>query len=139
MVESGAREPDDIVTKESPYSVAETVTRLTRILNAKGQILFGIFDQAAEARRRGLELRDTILVLFGNPVSGTPVMDAAPLAALDLPLKVLVWADGGQTKLSYVRPDALGGRHRLDPALVAPLAGIGPLTDAVVAPTPLGE
>jgi uncharacterized protein (DUF302 family) len=52
-------------------------------------------------RAVGLELRDTKVVIFGSPLAGTPVMSAAPLAALYLPLKVLVWADGDQTKLSY--------------------------------------
>ena len=55
---------------------------------------FAVIDQAAEARQAGQRLRDTVLVLFGSPAAGTPVMAASPLAALDLPLKVLVWGDG---------------------------------------------
>jgi uncharacterized protein (DUF302 family) len=46
-------------------------------------------------------------VVFGSPKTGTPVMRAAPLAALDLPLKAPVWADGDQTKLSYTAPAEL--------------------------------
>jgi uncharacterized protein (DUF302 family) len=61
-------------------------------------------------------------------------MAASPLAALDLPLKVLVWADGDQVKVSYYAPSALAARHHLNPDLAANLAGIDPLTDAVVAP-----
>jgi uncharacterized protein (DUF302 family) len=57
--------------------------------------LFGVIDQSAEASRAGLELRDTTPVLSGSPVAGTPVMAASPLAALDLPLKVLVWHPTG--------------------------------------------
>jgi uncharacterized protein (DUF302 family) len=60
-------------------------------------------------------------------------MQAAPLAALDLPLKVLVWADGSQTKISYTAPTALADRYALRPVLSAKLAGIDALTDAVVA------
>jgi uncharacterized protein (DUF302 family) len=75
-----------------------------------------------------------VLVLFGSPAAGTPVMDAAPLAALDLPLKVLVWDDGGQTKVTYTAPEALAARYGLSAELAARLAGIGPLTDALVAP-----
>jgi len=72
--------------------------------------------------------------MFGSPAAGTPVMAAAPLAALDLPLKVLVWADEGQTKVSYDAPAALAARHHLGADLAANLAGIDALTDALVAP-----
>jgi uncharacterized protein (DUF302 family) len=129
-----ASDEKDIVTKLSARSVNETVSRLTEILAAKGMKVFALIDQSAEARRVGLQLRDTILVIFGSPVAGTPVMVASPLAALDLPLKVLVWTDGGQTKVSYVAPEALAARHHLSPDLAANLVGIDALTDAVVAP-----
>ena len=60
-------------------------------------------------------------------------MAASPLAALDLPLKIVVWADDGQTKVSYYAPAAIAARHHLGPDLVANLAGINALTDALVA------
>ena len=94
--------------------------------------VFSTVDHSGEARRHGLELRDTVVVIFGSPVAGTPVMQAAPLAALDLPLKVLVWDDDGQTRISYTDPAALAARHHLSESLAARLAGIGPLTDGVV-------
>jgi uncharacterized protein (DUF302 family) len=128
------RDETDIVTKLSPRSVADTVSRLTEMLGAKGMKLFAVIDQSAEARQAGLQLRDTTLVIFGSPVQGTPVMVASPLAALDLPLKVLVWADGEQTKVSYDAPGALAVRHHLSPDLAGNLAGIDALTDALVAP-----
>jgi uncharacterized protein (DUF302 family) len=124
----------DIVTKLSPRSVKETVSRLTGMVDAKGMRLFAVIDQSAEARQAGLELRETTLVIFGSPAGGTPVMVASPLAALDLPLKVLVWADGEQTKVSYYVPGSLAARHHLDAGLAGNLAGIDPLTDALVAP-----
>jgi len=122
-----------IVTKISPRPVAETVTRLTDLLGAKGLKVFAVIDQSDEARQAGLGLRDTTLVLFGNPSAGTPVMVEAPLAALDLPLKLLIWDDAGQTKVSYRAPAVLAARYRLNPALAKNLAGIDPLTDALVA------
>jgi len=103
------------------------------MIAAKGMKLFDVIDQAAEARRVGLTLRDTVLVIFGSPVAGTPVMAASPLAALDLPLKVLIWSDEGQTKVSYDAPAALAARHDLGPDLAGNLAGINGLTDALVA------
>jgi uncharacterized protein (DUF302 family) len=134
MTEDSTREPGEIVTKLGPRSVPETVARLTGILSEKGLKLFAVIDQSAEAAAAGLTLRETVLVIFGNPAAGTLVMQAAPLAAVDLPLKVLVWADGAQTKVSYVAPAALGTRYGLTADLTAKLAGIGPLTDALVAP-----
>lgn len=124
----------DVVTKLSPHTVADTVTRLTTVIEAKGLTLFAVIDQAAEARRVGLELRATTLVIFGSPVAGTPVMAASPLAALDLPLKVLIWDDAGQTTVSYTAPARLAARHHLGDDLAARLAGIGPLTEALVEP-----
>ena len=70
--------------------------------------------------------------MFGSPKAGTPVMQAAPLAALDLPLKVLVWADGNQTKLSYTSPGELAARYGLTDELASRVAGIDGLTDVVI-------
>jgi uncharacterized protein (DUF302 family) len=123
-----------IVTKISPRSVADTVTRFAGILGAKGVRVFDVIDQAAAAREVGQELRDTVLVIFGSPAAGTPVMVAAPLAALDLPLKVLIWDDAGQTKVTYVAPAELAARYQLGPDLEKNLEAINPLTDALVAP-----
>jgi uncharacterized protein (DUF302 family) len=61
-------------------------------------------------------------------------MAAAPLSALDLPLKIVVWDDAGQTKVSYTTPAAIGARYGLPDSLAANLAAINPLTDALVAP-----
>lgn len=124
----------EVVTKLSQQPVPATVAKLTAMLSAKGMKLFSVIDQAAEARQAGLPLRETTLVLFGSPRAGTPVMAAAPLSALDLPLKVLVWADGEQTKVSYYAPAALAARYDLSPELAAGLSGINALTDALVAP-----
>jgi uncharacterized protein (DUF302 family) len=134
MTDVSAGTEAGIVTKLSPRSVAGTVSRLTGMVSAKGMKLFAVIDQSAEARQAGLALRDTTLVIFGSPAAGTPVMAASPLAALDLPLKVLVWADAGQTKVSYLAPAALAARHQLSPGLAGNLAGIDPLTDALIAP-----
>jgi uncharacterized protein (DUF302 family) len=126
---------EGVVTKSSPRSVADTVARLSAIAAAKGLKVFDVIDHSAEAKANGLELRDTRVVIFGSPKAGTPVMVAAPLSALDLPLKVLVWADGSQTKVSYTAPGELARRYALSDDLAARLAGIDAVTDAVVSPT----
>ena len=122
-----------VITKLSPRPVAGTVSRLQELIKAKGLKLFAVIDQRAEAQSAGLDMPDTTLVIFGSPAAGTPVMVAAPLSALDLPLKVLVWSDEGQVKVSYYAPEELGRRHGLRQDLVEELAGIGPLTDALTA------
>jgi uncharacterized protein (DUF302 family) len=122
-----------VTTKLSPRSVPATVSRLTGILSAKGMKVFAVIDQSDQARAAGLRLRETTLVLFGNPAAGTPVMEAAPLAALDLPLKILIWDDGSRTNVTYFSPAAIAARYDLSAELAANLAGIDPLTDALVA------
>jgi len=122
-----------VITKVSPRSVADTVSRLVSLVEAKGMKVFAVVDHSGEAERAGLELRDTKLVVFGSPSAGTPVMAAAPLAALDLPLKVLVWDDDGRTNVSYTAPPELAARYGLSDDLAARLAGIDGLTDALVA------
>jgi uncharacterized protein (DUF302 family) len=131
--QSWDNEPD-VVNKISPRSVPETVGRLTDLLAVKGLKLFATIDQTAAAREAGLEMRETTLVIFGSPAAGTPVMVASPLTALDLPLKVLIWADNGQTNVTYYSPDAVAARHHLSPDLAARLQGINPVTDALIAP-----
>ena len=133
MTEDRLENEADVVTKLSHLSVADTVAKLTGMISAKGMKVFAVIDQSAEARQVGLSLRETTLVLFGSPKAGTPVMVASPLAALDLPLKVLVWADGEQTKVSYYAPAALAASHHLSADLAGNLAGINALTDALVA------
>lgn len=123
----------EVVTKTTSQSVEDTVARLQAVVTARGMKVFAVIDHSGEAKTAGLELRDSKLVIFGSPKAGTPVMVAAPLAALDLPLKLLVWADEGQTKLSYTAPRALAARYGLSDDLAAPLAGIDAVTDAVIA------
>ncbi|MBV9577307.1 MAG: DUF302 domain-containing protein [Chloroflexi bacterium] len=124
----------DITIKNSRRSVDATVQRLTTLIAERGMTIFATIDQTAAARGVGLDLRDTVLVLFGSPAAGTPVMETVPLAGLDLPLKVLVWDDEGQTRVSYLSPTALSARYGLTPSLAAPLAGIDHLTDVLVGP-----
>lgn len=125
--------PTEILTKESSRSVSKTVERFIDLLSEKGVKVFTVIDQREEAQRVGLDLRETVLVLFGDPSAGTPVMVASPLVALELPLRVVVWSDKGQTKVSYESPKSLGARYQLGEGLFGRLEGINPLTDALVA------
>jgi uncharacterized protein (DUF302 family) len=122
----------DHTTKDSPWSVTETVDRLTSLMAERAMTVFAVIDQRAAAVSTGMALRETVLVIFGNPAAGTPVMDAYPLAALDLPLKVLVWDDDHRTRVSYLTPAVLAARYDVPASLAAPLAGIDRLTDVVL-------
>jgi uncharacterized protein (DUF302 family) len=122
-----------VVTRLSPWSLSDTVARLSAVVAARGMKLFAVIDHSDEARNVGLDLRDTKLVIFGSPSASTPVIAAAPLAALDLPLRVIVWQDGYQTKVSYPSPVEVARRYGLDADLAAALDSIDALTSAVVA------
>jgi uncharacterized protein (DUF302 family) len=113
-------QPDrGIVTRHSPFSVPDTIDRLQKALAAKGVRLFALIDHSGEAEKAGLAMPPTQLLIFGNPVAGTPVMLAAPTAALDLPLKILVWQDStGAVQLSWNSPAWLQQRHGIPDALV---------------------
>jgi uncharacterized protein (DUF302 family) len=131
---TGVEKLAGVVTKVSSRSVADTVSALQELLAAKGVKVFTVIDQQAEARAAGLDLRETTLVVFGNPAAGTGVMVAAPLAALDLPLKVLVWAEPGRaTFVSYTDPSTLAARYGLGPDEAGALMVVNGLTDALVA------
>ncbi len=131
MTDDDSAGQSGIITKLSPRPVNETISRLTSMIAAKGMRLFAVIDQSAEAAQARLPLRETTLVIFGSPAAGIPVMAATPLAALDLPLKVLIWDDDGQAKVSYPAPAWLAARYQLSDELAANLAGIDPLTDAL--------
>ena len=131
---AGAPPTDGILHTRSPHTVSETVGLLTDAIAAAGAKLFDVIDHSGEAARVGLSLRDTKLLIFGNPAGGTPAMVAAPLAALDLPLKLLVWQDdGGAVWMSHLDPQWLAARHGLAPDLAGPLGAAGKLAARVAA------
>ena len=108
-----------IVTKPSHHSVDKTVEKIKAILQAKGVTLFALVDHSGEAEKVGMKMRPTKLLIFGNPRAGTPLMQAAPSVAIDLPLKILVWEDGeGKAWVSYNSPAYLQQRHGLPQELL---------------------
>ena len=108
-----------IIDTASHYSVDETVEKLKGILQAKGVILFALVDHSGEAKKAGMKMRPTKLLIFGNPKAGTPLMLASPSSAIDLPLKILVWEDArGQVWVTYNSPIYLQERHNLPPELL---------------------
>jgi uncharacterized protein (DUF302 family) len=123
-----ANQPEGIVNLPTHSSVDETVARLQAMLQEKGVQIFALIDHSGEAKRAGIEMRPTKLLIFGNPKAGTPLMLAAPTIAIDLPLKLLVWEDAsGQTWITYNTPEYLQKRHGLPENLAAALGAPGGL------------
>jgi uncharacterized protein (DUF302 family) len=114
-----------IVTIPSHYSVDQTVQKLEAILHAKGVTLFAVVDHSGEAAKVGMAMRPTKLLIFGSPQAGTPLMQAAPSIALDLPLKLLVAEDAeGHAWISYNAPAYLTERHALPAEMVPVLTAV---------------
>ncbi len=117
---------EGIISKPSKYSVPETLHRLETILTLKGIKVFAQVDHSGEAEKAGLKMPPTQLLIFGNPKGGTPVMLAAPTAAIDLPWKALAWQDAaGQVWLSYNDAAYIQKRYGLGDDVIKPLAGLG--------------
>jgi uncharacterized protein (DUF302 family) len=128
---------DGLISVVSPRSAAETMTRLETIVKERGLNVFARIDHAAGATKIGKTLRPTELLIFGNPQGGTPLMECAQTAGIDLPLKALVWTDeAGKTMLSYNEPEYLAKRHGAAscPAVENLKKALGGIAQATIAP-----
>lgn len=103
---------DGLVTAKSPFAAKDTMNRFEELAKQRGLMVFARVDHAAGAAKVGKTLRPTELLIFGNPMGGTPLMECAQTAGIDLPLKALVWEDAqGQVWLGYNDPAYLAQRH----------------------------
>ena len=122
-----------VVTRPSKYSVSETIGRNERAVTAKGMQIFARIDHGGEAKKVGLAMRPTELLIFGNPKGGTALMVAKPTAAIDLPMKALAWEDeDGNVWLTYNSPELLHERHGVPAELTSKLDPVGRLLEAAV-------
>jgi uncharacterized protein (DUF302 family) len=128
------RADPDLVTLPSAHGVTGTVERLKDLLGRQSIQVFADIDHAEGAKRVGLPLRPTRLLIFGNPKAGTPLMQSRQTIGLDLPLRILVWEDeAGKIWLTYHRPEFLAQRHQVhdhDEAVKALGAGLASLARA---------
>ncbi len=99
------------MTKRSRFGYSETIATLTAAMTEVGNTIFALIDQSAAAESAGLVLRPTTLIIFGNPKGGTPLMEAFPLIALALPLKVLVWDEDGVVDVAYETMAEVAARY----------------------------
>ena len=100
-----------VIVKRSASGYGETVGRLSEAIERRGLTVFGRIDHAAAARESGLELADEQVVVFGNPRAGTPLMQSDPRIGIDLPLRILVWADAEGVLLGYRDPRELAADY----------------------------
>jgi uncharacterized protein (DUF302 family) len=114
--------PKGMITKSSPYSVKETIDRLVLFLESHGATIYARIDQQSELMKSGLSIRPIEFLMFGNPKAGGPIMQDNPLAAIDLPLKIIAWEDG-QKKVWLGFNDAsyIAERFGTPQALIKPL------------------
>jgi uncharacterized protein (DUF302 family) len=127
----GAGAAESLVIREAPGSVADTVTRLSAAVEGAGAKIVAVVDHAAGAEAVGSKIPAATLVIFGNPKLGTPIIAANPQAGIDLPVRVLVWDDGGKTKIGYTDPAVLKDRHGVsgaDEAFAAMAGALDKLT-----------
>ena len=121
-----------VITRPSGKSVPQTIDELSRLIADRGFTVFNVIDHSGVAERAGVRMPDSKLVMFGKPTVGAAVMLAAPLAGLDIPLKVLVWADGnGAASVSYNSPGFLAERHHLEGQLRAPFDAVESIVEAL--------
>ena len=116
----------------SARSACDTMSILKTVVVDRGLRIMAHIDHAEEATNVGLKMLPAALLIFGSPLSGTPMMIVAPTAAIDLPLKVLVWQDiEGRVWISYNSPRYLEERHGIPQSVAESIAGIKSLCEAV--------
>lgn len=124
--------PKGVIIRQSPFSVHETIDRLESLIRQRAITLYARIDQQAELQKAGLHSRPLEFILFGNPKGGGPVMLENPLAALDLPLKLIAWEDE-QNKMwvAYNNITYIGERYKLSAEVVSVLRLDGLVAEAL--------
>lgn len=132
-----AEDANGLISKKSPYSVSETLDRLQGILEKKGITVAVRWNHSERAREVEIPMRDTEVLIFGNPKLGSHLMTSKQTSGIDLPLKALAWEDAeGQVWLTYNDPQYLADRHGITdrPEIIRKMTGaLGKMTDAAVA------
>ena len=114
--------PKGVIEQASPFSVRETIDRIADFLTVHGVTIYARIDQQSEVRKAGREIAPLEFLLFGNPKAGGPIMEENPMAALELPLKIVAWQDKeGKTRIAYNEAQYIEDRYSLRHELSQPL------------------
>lgn len=128
----------DLIIKESTADFGTTVQRLQSEIEKRGATVVATVDHAAAAKKSGLELRPTTVIIFGNPTLGTPLMWGRQTAGLDLPLRVLVWKDeSGKVQIGYWPPSRITDAHGVENVSEVTdkmTTALDAITDAAISP-----
>jgi uncharacterized protein (DUF302 family) len=126
-------QPSGLSTRASALPVDETVAKIEAAAKERGVMVFAKIDHAGEAKKAGLQMPPTVLLIVGNPKAGTPMMLEKPSTAIDLPLKILV-AQGadGKTTVTVNEPGFVRARHGLSEEVAKPLGGVNGLVEAAL-------
>ena len=125
--------PEGVVSRSSAFTFIETTKRIQKALARNGFRLYALIDHSADATGVGVAMPEAIVLIFGKPEAGAPLMVASPLLALDLPLKALVWQDTArQVWVSYLSPAWLAQRYHIPADLARNIAGMEPLIAAAI-------
>ncbi len=128
---SGDTSVDGMMRVHTGRTVPDVMQRLQDLLKSRGIRVFAHLDFSADARADGMRLRPTQLLIVGNPKAGTPLIEAQPSVAIDLPLKILAWSDEGEsTTVAYNDPAYLRRRHGFPEELDKNIAGLAALVKA---------
>jgi uncharacterized protein (DUF302 family) len=115
-------QPKGIIEQASPWSVRETIDRIAGFLKDQGATIYARIDQQSEVHKSGREIPPLEFLLFGNPKAGGPIMEENPMAALELPLKIIAWQDKeGKTWIAYNEAQYIEDRYSLRHELMLPL------------------
>lgn len=105
---------EGMVDVKSSFGMKETGDRLESVLKARGMTVFNRVKHSEAARKVDVELRETELIIFGNPKAGSPLMRCQQSVAIDLPQKALIWKDSeGNILISYNNTRYLQKRHNI--------------------------
>lgn len=124
---------DGLIVLPTKCPVAEVLARIASLAQSRGLVIFAKVDFSGDAAKSHLVMAPAGMVIFGNPAAGTPVMIAAPTAAIDLPLKILAYEHAGRTWVAFNDPQYLQRRHGFPVALIGNLAPVAGLAQAAAA------
>ena len=113
--------PKGITIQSSPWPVKETIDRIVAVLEQHKVTIYARIDQQSEVHNAGKEIPALEFILFGNPKAGGLIMAENPMAALDLPLKIIAWEDAKGVWLAYNNASYIEERYALPHELMKPL------------------
>lgn len=100
--------------QKSPYSLQESIQKLTMVLEKRKIQVFARIDHSYNAKEVKESLSGNYLLIFGNPLVGTKLMQQNPAIGLDLPLKILIFEDKGTVYFAYKNLSQLAQSYSLE-------------------------